>query len=154
MARFFDREALPDSVSDEQLVAVLEGRGGQLGKVEAVKELGRRGVKRGTDALTRVAADAQQPQDVRAAAIVELGHGDSAPVREALEVALRSGEAPVVRRAAEALGRIGDHRALETLESTPVPDGPARRSAEFARTLVSYRLGIEGHRISPRDVGP
>jgi HEAT repeats len=146
MPRWFDEESLPESVSDEQLVAVLEGRAptraagrAEIGKVDAIKELARRRSSGRTEVLTRVATDAAEPDDVRTAAVVELGHQDSPAARDALTAAVRSGDPAVARRAAEALGRVGDASALEALESAEVP--------EFARSLLAYRLGRDAHRI-------
>jgi HEAT repeats len=153
MSRWFDQESLPESVSDEQLVAVLEGRAparaagrAEIGKVDAIKELARRRSSGRTEVLARVATEAEEPEEVRTAAVVELGHEDSRAARDALTAALRSGDPAVARRAAEALGRVGEESALEALESAEVP-GPARRSAQFARSLLAYRLGRDAHRI-------
>jgi hypothetical protein len=52
-----------------------------------------------------------------------------------------------VRRAAEALGKVGDARALDALERLAPRAGPTKRSVAFAKSLISYRLGLDLHRI-------
>ena len=143
----FDEEALPESASDEQLVATVEERIGGVGRTLAIKELGRRRSPLSTDVLTRLVSDRTEPEDVRTAATVALGHQDSEAAREALVAALSSREASVAHRAAEALGRVGDANALNALESATVPEGPVSRSAGFAQSLIAYRLGIDDHRL-------
>ena len=146
-----DEEALSESASDEQLVAAVERRAGDGGRIQAIKELDRRRSPLSTEVLTRLAAEPTEPADVRTAALVALGHQDSAAAREALAAGLESTEASVARRAAEALGRVGDRNAMSTLESATAPEGSVGRSAEFAKSLIAYRLGFDEHRIPRPD---
>jgi hypothetical protein len=146
-----DEEAFPEGAPDEQLVAAAEGRAGDGRRIPAIRELDRRRSSSTTEALTGLAAEPTEPADVRAAALVALGHRDEEAARSALAAALDATEAPVARRAAEALGRVGDGDALGALESATVPDGPARRSAEFAKSLIAYRLGVDEHRLARPD---
>jgi hypothetical protein len=144
-----DQERLPESIGERELVAAVEGRSDTLGSREALEELSRRRSSRRTTVLTEVLADSKRPGDLRAAAAVELGRDNKASHRDALVGALGSRDHAVVRRAAEALGRIGDEDALAALRSLRPRSAPVQRSVRFARTLISYRLGLDSDRLQP-----
>jgi hypothetical protein len=144
-----DQERIGESVGERELVAAVEGRSETLGSREALQELSRRRSPRRTTVLTEVVADSERPGDLRATAAVELGRDNKASHRNALVGALRSRDHTVVRRAAEALGRIGDEEALAALRSLRPRSEPVRRSVRFARTLISYRLGLDSDRLRP-----
>ena len=140
------RTAVP---MQRELVAAVEGRSETLGSREALQELSRRRSSQRTSVLTEVVTDSRRPGDLRAAAAVELGRDNKASHRDALVGALRSRDHAVVRRAAEALGRIGDEDALAALRSLRPRSAPVQQSVRFARTLVSYRLGLDSDRLQP-----
>ena len=144
-----DREKLSRRVTEGELIAAIEGRSETLGGVEALKELIRRRSRKRTTILMRVVIDDGQPADLRATAAVELGKERRKGHQEALVAALGSKDPAVVRRSAEALGRIGDAAALDALASVRLRGGAVRRSVDFAKTLISYRLGLESHRLQP-----
>jgi hypothetical protein len=133
-------------LTDRILAEVVRGRSRSVPPIEALRELLRR------DAATRpllrdVVLDRERPADVRATAAVALSHDPTPSAREALTQALDDEEPTVVRRAAEALGKIGDKAALARLDRVVAPTAAARRSVDFARTLISYRLGLDTHRL-------
>jgi HEAT repeats len=144
-----DQERTGASVGERELVAAVEGRSETLGSREALQELSRRRSPRRTSVLTEVVADSGRPGDLRAAAAVELGRDNKASHRDALLAALRARDHAVVRRSAEALGRIGDEDALAVLRSLRPRSAPVQRSVRFARTLISYRLGLDSDRLRP-----
>jgi hypothetical protein len=144
-----DREQISRRVTEGELIAAVEGRSETIGGVEALKELIRRRSRKRTTILLRVVMDDEEPSDLRATAAVELGKERRKGHQEALVAALGSKDPSVVRRSAEALGRIGDEAALEPLASVRLRRGPVTRSVDFAKTLISYRLGLESNRLQP-----
>jgi len=146
---YADRELISRSIKEGELIAAVEGRSETLGRVEALKELIRRRSRRRTTVLMRVVMDEREPADLRAVAAFELGREHRKGHQEALLAALRSKDPQVIRRAAEALGRIGDEAALDALAALRPRRGSVRRSVDFAKTLISYRLGLETNRLEP-----
>ena len=147
--RTADREQLPASVTRKELLAAIEGRSARVRGAEALKELARRRSPGRSEVFARALADAARPVDVRTAAAVELGKQATRSNQQALVRALRSDDRAVTRRAAEALGRIGDEEALRALEGVRARAEPLRRTVAFARSLIAYRLGLPGHRLTP-----
>jgi hypothetical protein len=144
-----DREQISTRVTEGELIAAVEGRSETLSSAEALKELIRRRSHKGRAILMRLVMDDEQPADLRATAAVELGKEHRNDYQEALIASLRSKDRSVVRRAAEALGRIGDGLALEALAALRPRTPAVRRSVDFAKTLISYRHGLESHRLQP-----
>lgn len=100
--------------------------------------------------LERLLAEDDHPLDVRTAAAVQMRLQPRLASETALLQALSSKAAPLRRRAAEALGHSGSPRALEALAAQRLPaDTATARSMRFARHLIAYRHGIEGHRLKP-----
>jgi len=102
----------------------------------------RRSPRRGA-VLTAVVADPDQHEDARSLAAVELGHDARPAHREALAAVLTGAPAAVVRRAAESLGRIGDEASYAQLRRLRTKEPVVRQAVDFARTLISYRLGLD-----------
>jgi hypothetical protein len=139
------REPAAQALSDRALRDVLRGRSEVVEGTEALRTLLSRRPQ--TAILTEVIADRSRPPELRAASAVALGRERKPSHTEALLGAVRDPDPSVARRAAEALGKIGDADALTALERVSPPGGPAARSVEFAKTLLSYRLGQDSHRI-------
>jgi hypothetical protein len=132
--------------ADRTLVAAVRGQSEAAEPTEALRELLRRRSAR-PPLLAEVVVDRKQPRETRAVAAVALGRQPTPTAKDALITALRDRDPLVQRRAAESLGKIGDEQALKALERLELPRGPARRSVEFAGTLISYRLGLDKHRL-------
>lgn len=129
--------------SEAQLIASVGARRPLLERRLALKELIGRKVKRAAPILRRIARSAAAPAELRMTAAIAMGRDPDPANRRALEAALAAPDDEVVRRAAEALGRIGDRKALAALAETTVPGAPAAaRALGFARSLISYRLGL------------
>jgi hypothetical protein len=100
--------------------------------------------------LERLLAEDDHPLNVRTAAAVQMRLQPRLASETALVQALSSKAAPLRRRAAEALGHSGSPRALEALKAQRLPaDTATARAIRFARHLLAYRHGIEGHRLQP-----
>lgn len=109
------------------------------------------------ETLEEIVADGARPAELRTIATVGLSglrDSRSAPV---LLSAAKSGNPALARRAFEALGRVGTPETLAELKRIKAPAGPAARSLAFARSLIAYRHGLAGEKLSlPRnaDVTP
>ncbi len=148
MSGFIDEEGLPATLREDELINGVTGRRPDLDRTLALKELLRRQYPRRIGLLGEVVADRQAPPELRSTAALALGEEAGAEGEAALIVALKTEEPLVVRRAAESLGRIGDRKALAALaEVRAQPGGATARSLAFARTLISYRLGLGTDRL-------
>ncbi|MBM6400004.1 HEAT repeat domain-containing protein [Phycicoccus sonneratiae] len=89
---------------------------------------------------------------VRARAAVALGRIPGRATQEALETALATDSPDVLRRVVGALGRVGDASALASLDRLRLdPTTPVGRDLRMARTLLSYRHGLEVSLVEPVD---
>lgn len=138
-----------EQASVSELIDAVRGRTQRLDSLEAAHELGRRRPDRWAQVLGDVVRNKDRPENLRAAAAVELGREKARVNQNALVAALDPGAPAVTRRAAEGLGRIGSASALEHLNALPSMTGPAGSSVEFARTLIAYRLGLDEPRLTP-----
>ena len=134
------------TLAERTLVEVVRGTSEASEPTEALRELLRR--RRGrTPLLAEVVVDRKRPAEMRAIAAVALGRQAAPAAKDALIAAVRE-DPLVLRRAAEALGKMGDEQALAVLETLEPPRGPAKRSVDFAKTLLAYRLGLDEHRLA------
>lgn len=140
------RQRVADGLSNRTLADVVRGRSQAVAPTEALRALLMRGPTR-SRLLTDVVRDTDRPSDVRAMCAVALGKRAAPSHVAALSEAVRDRDPAVVRRAAESLGRIGDAGALGVLEGVTLPRGQAKRSVDFARSLIAYRLGLDTHRL-------
>lgn len=139
-------ERVAEELSDRTLLNTVKGRTEAVESVEALRELLRRNPSR-SRLLTDLVTDTDRPAEVRSASAVALGRERKPGHEDALLEALRDRNPDVVRRAAESLGKVGDAQALTVLERLKPTSGPARRSVEFAKSLISYRFGLDEHRL-------
>jgi hypothetical protein len=153
MSHHHDDERPLEQMGEEALVEAIRGGRSEVNGKEALAELARRGSPRASGVLSAVLVDDALPADVRAVAAVEAGKQVAPAIEPALVAALRSRSPLVVRRAAESLGRIGGRQALQALRATRAyEEEPAvARAVSFARTLISYRLGLGSDLFEPPD---
>jgi hypothetical protein len=144
-----DQEAFAPELSSAELEEAVFGRRPGTDRGAALGELLRRRPARTTDMLSTLLADPSVPAALRTTAAIGLGTSPGPGAAEAPTRALRAEEGDVVRRAADGLGLIGDEGALTALEDLPDVPGAAGRSVALARTLISYRLGLDRHRLDP-----
>lgn len=140
-----DRPA--QTLAERTLVEVVRGTSEASEPTEALRELLRRRTGR-TPLLAEVVADRKRPAEMRAIAAVALGRQAAPAAKDALIAAVRDKDPLVLRRVAEALGKVGDEQTLAVLETLEPPRGPAKRSVDFAKTLLAYRLGLDEHRLT------
>lgn len=115
------------------------------------------------DILVRIARDAEESDDLRAMATADLGRLPPGTAQPALIDLLDTGEASVRVAAAKALGKVGGREAFEALSKhsdrdseevgtvgrpSTFPDSVTREVA-LARTLITYRLGLNGPVLPP-----
>jgi hypothetical protein len=155
MSHHHDVERPLEQLGEEALIQAVQGRPSEAGRLEALKELARRRSPRVSGVLSTVLLDEELPADLRAVAAVEAGKQVAPGNERALVAALRSGPPLVVRRAAESLGRIGGREALPALRATrSYEEEPAvARAVSFARSLISYRLGLGSDLLEPPGAG-
>jgi hypothetical protein len=134
------------TLSERTLVEVVRGASDASEPTEALRELLRRRPRR-APLLAEVVADRARPAEMRAIAAVALGRQATPAAKDALIAAVRDQDPLVLRRVAEALGKVGDEQALAVLEMLEPPRGPVKRSVDFAKTLLAYRLGLDKHRL-------
>jgi hypothetical protein len=145
-----DRERLSETLPDADLIESATGRRPGLDRAQAIKELVRRRSPGREPVLAALVRDPKAPEDLRSTAALALGRTLSPGAQDALVAALGATSPLVVRRAAEGLGRIGDRRALDALAKVQVGrDGATARGLRFARSLISYRLGLASPRLDP-----
>ena len=151
MEGILDVEKIPEQVCENDLIAAI--RGGKqtcMDGLTALKWLSRSKSPRLKEVLGEVLSNRTLSAELRSTAAVELGKTAQPETEELLLPGLSAEEPSVVNRVASTLGRIGGKKALEALEAYEPAEGEvAPRSVTFARTLISYRLGLESHRLEP-----
>ena len=148
-----DVEAGPRQVKDEELVATTGRNINVNERTAALKELLRRRSPQVRPMLGRIVTDSEAPTELRTTAALALGREATPANEDALNRALASQDPSVVAAAAGSLGRIGGRAAYDALKATAEPrPGPARGLA-FARTLISYRLGLGAERLAEPSTG-
>ncbi len=138
-------EAAAQALSSARLATVVRS---EQATSEPLRELIRRRPAALRQTLEDIVADSARPAEQRTIAAVGLGSLYDGRSIDALLAAANSADASLARRAVEALGRVGTPDTLRALESIAVPAGPARGSLAFARSLIAYRHGLAGHRVT------
>lgn len=95
-----------------------------------------------TAAYARIVDDSSCSVAVRVRAAEALGRVGGHAGRSALARALESDHSRLVRQAAGSLGRVGIATDREVLAAIEPAGGQAKRILGFARTMISYRLGL------------
>jgi len=98
--------------------------------------------------LEGIVGDPSQPTALRTVATLGLGGLQDVRSIATLLVAAQGTDASISRRAFEALGRVGTPETLKALSQMSVAPGRARKSLNFARSLIAYRHGLEGQRMT------
>lgn len=143
-----DVEASPEASDDQLMATALRGRDTPE-RTAALKALLRRRSPQVRPILGKIVTDSASPPELRTTAAAALGREAGAENEQALRAALAGPDASVVATAAESLGRIGGRASLETLANAAAKAPPgAARSLAFARTLISYRLGVGTDRLA------
>ena len=152
----FDRELVVEGIGEEQLIErILTPSVKAPARAEALKELIRRASPKASQIVRALIRDRSAPTELRSVAAVALGKAADPENQTALVSALFEESVEVVRRAAESLGRIGDREALEWLDKAQSrPSEAAAKTIQFARSLISYRLSLGSHRLSPPEEKP
>ena len=144
-----DEEAAMQNVSEEELLVHVRGGAGEE-RTAALKELLRRPSTRVRPVVGQLIADPTAPVELKTIAAHALGQQATPENETTLLTALTSDHPTLVLAAAKSLGRIGGARAYDALVAVRVKEGaPIPRSVAFARTLISYRLGLGRERLQP-----
>lgn len=148
-----DVEKFDEKLRDDQLFELALSKAQPDMALGALKELSRRRSSLRVDLYPALLEDAQASPRAKKFVIAELGKERLARNQALLLGQLERAE-PALRPALlHSLGKIGDEKALQRLEALPMPDDSAgRRSLEFSRSLISYRLRLDRHLIpAPAD---
>lgn len=143
-----DVEAGPQQAKDEDLIATTGRNISVNERKAALKELLRRRSPQVRSILGRIVADSAAPAELRTTAAVALGREATPDNEDALNRALASQDPSVVAAAADGLARIGGRAAYDALKSRAEPRPGPNRGLGFARTLISYRLGLGAERLA------
>jgi hypothetical protein len=143
-----DQVALPASVSNRKLADMARRGSAEPAATAALKELLRRQSPSARKLIDEVLVDPAASLEIRTTAARALGHKVTPGAESTLIAALDAKEPALQARAAESLGRIGGHEALDALAQVPVRPGAAhKRTINFARSLIAYRLGLDDARL-------
>ena len=99
--------------------------------------------------LARLVNDPSKSLAVRARAAETLGKAEGPRSRAALASALESGHPRLVRQAAYSLGRVGIAADRDVLSPPATEGAQTSRVMGFARSLISYRLGLGTDLLEP-----
>lgn len=148
MSTSHDVEKFDEKISDGQLVEMARSKTEPETALGALKELSRRKSGLRKDLYRAVLDDPQQSMRAKKFVIAELGTEVLVHNRELLLRQLDVQETALFRSVVRSLGKIGDEQALKQLEAVRTPrDTTDRRSLEFSRVLISYRLRLDRHLI-------
>lgn len=143
-----DVEAPRSGMGEEELMRTVVRGAAVHERTAALKELLRRRADGVRPLVAKLLTDPGAPPDLRSTAARALGEEATAANEQALRQALAATEPSVVAAAAASLGRVGGRAAFDALAraSTDRLSGAAR-NVTFARTLISYRLGLAEARL-------
>jgi hypothetical protein len=108
--------------------------------------------------LARVLVDGQQPSQMRQAAAYELGRLGTPEAVAVLRDTLGTGDDPTQRAVVTALGRAGGPPDLDAIDRFLQQDGglppDVVRAADWARSLLAYRVDVDGFELAPPPGNP
>ncbi len=143
-----DIEKLDKKISDDDLITLIRQKPNEERILESLKELSRRRSPQRLEIFKEIFADPQQSRRAKRNIITELGTEQIPKNQELLLKQLPSVDANLFPRIVRSLGKIGDEEALIRLEEIKVPDDAiSKRSIEFTKSLIAYRLRLDRHLI-------
>lgn len=129
----------------EKLPDVVLGRDRTFERAEAMALLAASSLPQREEVLAQVLQNAGDERQYRLVAAITLGRILTAPAEKIL-IGNLNAEQPALSEVLKSLGRIGGREALGAIESLKLPESHhSTGAARFAASLISYRLGIEGH---------
>lgn len=144
-------EILEERVVDDEVREIAAGRReGRIPRVRAVSALARARLPESGRILVSTLGDETAPVSVRVVAAAGLAFLATPEAVAALITATRAANPAILAAAATGLARVGDTPALAALvDMQNRTIGPLRQLAVFAATVITHRLGIEGHDLRP-----
>jgi len=150
MGMSIDIESFGEDLADDELAKIIQEKRAGHRVVGALKELSRRESSRRLDTFREVLDDPEQDRRAKMTVVRALG---TEPRLESQELLLRHTDVEnpsLFAGVVQALGEIGNEQALEHLEQiNGHDDAVARRTLEFAKSLLGYRLRLNRHLIAP-----
>lgn len=145
-----DLDQYPEGTESEALRAAMATRAPDPERARlALKTLAARYPDEVLPEAQRVAADPTLPDSLRSVAAVELGRHAEPETQQTLIEMIPTASPGLSRHVFRALGQIGGESTLEVLEAANAPEGPARTALGFARSLISYRIGLPRYLLEP-----
>jgi hypothetical protein len=133
---------------------VLKGHSDALSPSDAIQLIAESAFPNKHRDLQLVLADEAAPARLRYLAAVALARCDRPAALEILIGASGESHLLVLAGVLRALGQIGDEPALRAVErALPRAEGRARSQGEFARMLITHRLGLADRGAAPADTG-
>jgi hypothetical protein len=137
-------------LSDDELVGLIRTARDDETLLVALTELSARNSPRTIEVFREILDDPARSLAAKRAVAALIGTGNVLEIQSLLLPHLSSRDSVLFSRVARALARLGDHTALQRLETAKPPSEPvAIRALEFAKTLLAYRLRLDKHRIPP-----
>jgi hypothetical protein len=145
-----DRDEFPDNISEDELRATLVDRN-NVGRARlALKALSRRQSQFAFIEAQSILKETGVSDELRSVAAIELGRHSTAVSQETLIEVISDATPRLLKHVAKSLGQIGQEAALEKMERLAVPlNTPADIALRFAKTLISYRLGLQTYLLEP-----
>lgn len=134
----------------EQLRDSVAGKTNFIPRTIAIKILSGSEVQNKYEDFRMILENKNEPSNIRYLAAISLGRIGNLVVKEILTKSIQSEvDERVFVAIVTALGRIGDEHSLHLiLKAKERMIGSAKSQAEFAISLISYRLGLKGNDLS------
>lgn len=140
MSLSIDIEKFGEALSDDDLVGTVRARRDEESVRGALNELSKRMSPRRLEVFRVVLEDPKQSVRAKKTVVSQLGTESLSESQELLLRHLDKKDPSLFARIVQSLGKISDEQALKRLEEIEAPDDvTARRSLEFAKSLLAYR---------------
>jgi len=144
MRTSIDIEGFEERLSDDDLVAVVRAKRDDESVLGALKELWRRKSAGRLEVFREVLDDPRQSARAKRTVVTQLGTERFPEGQELLLRHLDVKDRSLFAGTVHSLGKIGDAQVLKRLEQTKPPDdATAKRSLEFAKSLLAYRWRLD-----------
>src|SRR5262245_2500635 len=145
-----DIELFRHNLPEDELRTAIANREDPDQARQALKALSQRRSDLAPAAARSIVIDQSANEELRSTSAIELGRYLDGAAEESLLRAMSDASSALLKHIAKSLGQIGGKESLERLNKVAVPgDTPAGTALKFARSLISYRLGLDSYLIEP-----
>lgn len=143
------RKEIPADILDKDLIAAAKGLRPEFVRADALKTVLERNLDPRKALLHQTLRDKAAPRELRCIAAVSLGR-DLSQETFLIKSLDQNEESTVLRRIVQSLGQIGSEKSLDALLKVRLPPGSrAEKNLKFARSLISYRHGLNRELLRP-----